>query len=136
MNATTNSNVSYPVVTSSSGNARLAAYQAGQANNETLTQLSAGGGGGHIPAPSVPISYKEDGTGSNVNSTITEIANIQAHSGANRVYDTPANVKSGGRRHKKIKTRKQSYKKSKGSFKRKTLRASFFRRKRRTKTKK
>lgn len=136
MNTTTNSNVSYPVVTSSSGNARLAAYQAGQENNEKLTQLSAVGGGGSIPAPSVPISYKEDGTGSNVGSTITEIANIQAQSGANRVYDTPANVKSGGRRHKKSKTRKRTYKKRKGSFKRKTLHASFFRRKRRTKTKK
>jgi hypothetical protein len=136
MNATTNSNVSYPVVTSSSGNARLAAYQAGQANNEKLTQLSAVGGGGNIPAPSVPISYKENGTGSNVSSTITEIANIQAQSGANRVYDSPANVKSGGRRHKKLKTRKRTYKKRKGSFKRKTSHASFFRRKRRTKTKK
>lgn len=133
MSNTTNSNVSYPVVTSSSGNARLSAYQAGQASNEKLSQLSAVGGGGNIPAPSVPISYREDGTGSNVSSTITEIANIQAQSGANRVYDSHAIVKSGGRRHRKSKRHKLTYKKRRG---RKTLRASFSRRKRRTKTKK
>jgi hypothetical protein len=136
MNNTTNSAVSYPVVTSSSGNARLAAYQAGQASNDKLTQLSAVGGGGNIPAPSVPISYKEDGTGSNVNGTITEIANIQAQSGANRVYDSRTIVKSGGRRQQKSKRHKRTHKKKKSYFKRKTLRTTFFRRKRRTKTKK
>jgi hypothetical protein len=135
MNTTTNSNVSYPVVTSSSGNARFAAYQAGQENNDKLTKLTASGGGGNIPAPSVPISYKEEGTGSDVNRTINEIANIQLQSGANRVYDTP-NVKSGGTRHKKSKRRRLTYKKRKGYFKRKTLRSTVFRRKRRNKTKK
>jgi hypothetical protein len=122
MNTTTNSNVSYPVVTSSSGNARFAAYQAGQENNDKLTKLTASGGGGNIPAPSVPISYKEEGTGSDVNRTINEIANIQ--------------LQSGGNLNKKSKRRRLTYKKRKGYFKRKTLRSTVFRRKRRNKTKK
>ena len=136
---TTNPNVSYPVVTSSSGNARLSAYQSGQASNEKLTQLSSVGGGGSVPAPSVPLSYKEEGTGSNVSSTITELANIQSQAGANRVYDGLTSVK-GGRRHtpsnrRTTKSKRRTTKRN-GRSNRKTLRLTLFRRKRRNKTKK
>jgi hypothetical protein len=134
---TKNSDISYPVLPPSSGNTRLAAYNAGTENSAKLAQLGTVGGGGNIPAPSVPLSYNEHGTGSNIGGTINDLAKIQLQSGANRVYDTPTTqVKSGGTRHKKTKRRKMTYKKRKGYFKPKTLRSTLFRRKRRNKTKK